>query len=82
MNKHSLRDAINAKCKDCIYDPLSGLGAWREQVTACTATECPLYPVRPRSKARRPFPSLQEGKRIAKPVPNNAQRSAISDRGD
>lgn len=60
MNKHSLRDAINAKCKDCIYDPLSGQGAWREQVTACTATGCPLYPVRPKSKARRAIPSLQE----------------------
>jgi hypothetical protein len=33
----SLRQAINAKCKDCIYDPLSGLGTWREQVARCTA---------------------------------------------
>lgn len=39
----SLRTAINAKCKDCIYDRLAG-GTWRRQVEACTATTCPLYP--------------------------------------
>ena len=48
----SLRGAINAKCKDCIYDPLSGLGAWREQVEGCTSYNCPLYPYRPTSKRR------------------------------
>jgi hypothetical protein len=42
-----LRAAINAKCKDCIYDPLSGLGYWRQQVGACTAKSCPFWPVRP-----------------------------------
>lgn len=47
----SLRKAIDAKCRDCIYDPLSGLGNWRQQVTGCTATDCPLYPVRPVSKS-------------------------------
>ena len=26
----SLRNAINAKCRDCIYDPLCGGGTWRE----------------------------------------------------
>ena len=60
MQKRSLRDAINAKGKDCIYDPLSGLGAWREQVAGCTATDCPLYPVRPTTTARRVIASLQE----------------------
>lgn len=48
----SLRAAINAKCRDCIYDPESGLGNWRQQVSSCTATECPLYSVRPLSKSR------------------------------
>jgi len=43
----SLRAAINAKCKDCIYDPHSGLGNWRQQVTLCTIKTCPLWPVRP-----------------------------------
>jgi len=46
----SLRDSINGKCRDCIYDPLSGLGNWRQQVEACTAKACPLWPVRPVSK--------------------------------
>jgi len=48
----SLRKSINDKCKDCIYDPLSGLGTWRQQTEGCTATECPLYEVRPRSKTK------------------------------
>ena len=46
----SLRRAINAKCVDCIHDPLSGLGNWRQQVEACTSKACPLWPVRPVSK--------------------------------
>jgi len=43
----SLRAAINAKCRECIYDPTSGGGTWREQVAACTAPKCPLFSVRP-----------------------------------
>jgi hypothetical protein len=43
----SLRAAINAKCKDCIYDPKCGGGTWREQVAQCPSTDCPLWPVRP-----------------------------------
>lgn len=43
----SLRTAINLKCRDCIYDPKSGLGTWREQAAQCTVTSCPLYAVRP-----------------------------------
>lgn len=46
----SLRKAINAKCKECIYDPYSGDGNWRQQVTGCTAISCPLFAVRPLSK--------------------------------
>lgn len=38
---------INAKCIECIYDPESGDGNWRQQITACTAPDCPLYPIRP-----------------------------------
>lgn len=48
----SLRSAIDAKCKDCIYDDLER-GRWREQVDACTVTECPLHAVRTRSTAAR-----------------------------
>ena len=43
----SMRDAINKKCKDCIYDDLSGLGTWRQQTEGCTSTDCPLYLLRP-----------------------------------
>lgn len=42
-----LRASINAKCKDCIYDPKSGLGTWRQQVEACSCLDCPLWLVRP-----------------------------------
>ena len=45
--------AINAKCKDCIYDPLSGLGTWRQQTEACTIKTCSLWPYRPKSIASR-----------------------------
>jgi len=43
----SLREAINNKCKECIYDSRSK-GTWRQQVKDCTSTSCPLYSVRPR----------------------------------
>lgn len=46
----SLRVSIDAKCLECIYDPRSGNGGWREQVEACTSRTCPLYPVRPLPK--------------------------------
>lgn len=42
----SLRKLINAKCKECIYDPCAQ-GSWRQQVKECTSYDCPLYPVRP-----------------------------------
>jgi hypothetical protein len=48
----SLRKAINDYCKGCIYDSLSGLGTWRQQVEGCTSPECELYPVRPKSDTR------------------------------
>lgn len=48
----SLRVAINAMCKSCIYDPASGLGTWREQVGACSCTRCPLHAVRPLPRYR------------------------------
>lgn len=45
--KRSMRNAINAFCKECIYDPYSGCGTWRQQVGACISTDCPLYAYRP-----------------------------------
>jgi hypothetical protein len=44
--KTSRAAAIAAKCRDCIYDPLSA-GTWREQVAACESGNCPLFDVRP-----------------------------------
>lgn len=46
------QQSINAKCKDCIYDPLAG-GTWRQQAENCTVTSCSLYPYRPVSKPRK-----------------------------
>jgi hypothetical protein len=47
ITKPSLRSAINKKFRECICDPISGDGTWRQQVAACSARTCPLYPVRP-----------------------------------
>ncbi len=49
----SLRKAINEKCKDCIYDDLAA-GSWLQQATLCSSSDCPLYEVRPQTKARIP----------------------------
>ena len=49
MKGYSLRKAIDAKYKECIYDPIGGQGRWREQTENCTVKNCPLYPVRPKS---------------------------------
>jgi hypothetical protein len=44
--KAGLRGKIDAKCVECIYDPIAGKGTWRQQVLACTAVSCPLHDVR------------------------------------
>jgi hypothetical protein len=46
----SMRAAINAKCKDCIYDSCAP-GNWRQQVQACTISTCSLWAYRPKSSA-------------------------------
>jgi hypothetical protein len=51
-SRPSLRAAIDAKCKSCIYDPGS-YGNWREQVSSCSSANCPLHPLRPISGAFR-----------------------------
>ena len=53
--KLTRQQAINAMCKDCIYDPKM-LGGWRQQVEQCPMKACPLYPYRPipkKSKAEK-----------------------------
>ena len=55
MSRPSLRAAINAMCKSCLYDPGNGDGAWREQVQGCSSSNCPLHAVRPSPvKAKKP----------------------------
>lgn len=49
----SMRKAINAKRKECIYDSQS-TGTWRQQVEACTSPKYPLFPLRPVSKPETP----------------------------
>jgi len=51
----SLRKAIDAHCKSCGYDPKSGLGGWKQQITDCPCTQCHLYAVRPRTLRKRVF---------------------------
>ena len=45
----SLRNAINQKCKDCIYDPEVD-GGWIQQVSLCELTDCSLWPYRPKPR--------------------------------
>ena len=47
IDRRSLRAAVDAKCRDCIYDPMSGAGTWREQVSQCRIVSCPLWAMRP-----------------------------------
>ena len=44
--KYSLRQAINDKCRSCVFDE-ANVGSWRVQVTLCSCNSCPLYEVRP-----------------------------------
>ena len=42
----SRKKAVEAFCKECLYDPLSA-GTWRMQIELCSAYACPLWRVRP-----------------------------------
>jgi len=69
----SLRQAINAKCRECIFDR-HGEGNWKQQVTACSSTRCPLYTVRPTSlsvekTANLPPESMLESTISGDPIP-------------
>jgi hypothetical protein len=48
----SLRKAINAKCKKCIYDSIGGSRSWCDQAANCTSRLSPLYENRPNPSAR------------------------------
>ena len=45
--------AIEAKCKECIYDPLDD-GTWRQQVEGCDLVDCSLWGYRPKSRSKMP----------------------------
>ena len=47
------QQAINAKCKDCIYDPLD-TGTCLKQTELCTMEDCSLYPYRPIPQGSKP----------------------------
>ena len=47
------QQAIDAKCKDCIYDPEDS-GTWRQQVERCELIECSLWNYRPKSRSKMP----------------------------
>ena len=44
------KQAIDAHCRDCIYDAQS-IGTWRYQVEACTSLNCKLHQFRPLTKS-------------------------------
>lgn len=67
----SLRSAIDAMCRACIHDPGSGNGAWREQVSACSSSNCPLHPVRPQTGRK-----ASRGAPIARSVANDSGAAA------
>ena len=58
----SLRKAINAKCKQCVYDPMD-VGTAAQQIAACICSDCPLHPVRPITTKQLPV-SLLEAYRV------------------
>jgi hypothetical protein len=86
MNAPSLRGAINAYCRECIYDHLGG-GTCRQQIIKCTILKCPLYPVRPgAAKPERTYSEAQlaaqqklieQGRQNARKAPVCLQESAI-----
>jgi len=46
MRNMTRQEAIDAKCVECIFDPLED-GTWRQQVKACDIESCALHPYRP-----------------------------------
>ena len=58
----SLRKAVNAKCRQCTYDPLDA-GTAAQQISVCIDSDCPLHSVRPITTKRLPI-SLLEAYRV------------------
>ena len=47
------QEAINEKCKECIYDP-EVEGTWRMQIETCELIDCALWEYRPKSRSKTP----------------------------
>ncbi|MEO2173439.1 MAG: hypothetical protein ABGY96_05010 [bacterium] len=47
------QQAIEAKCKECIYDP-EVEGTWRMQADACELIDCALWKYRPKPRRKTP----------------------------
>lgn len=58
------QSAIDAKCKDCLYDPGCGKGTWKEQIAQCMSTTCPLWPYRPAPRGGQWFDPPRDPSRI------------------
>ena len=56
-------EAIAAKCRDCLYDDKAA-GTWRQQVTACHLTDCPLWRFRPLAGGVPPFIRARDAARL------------------
>ncbi len=54
----SLRKAINAKCRECTYDPFD-VGTAAQQIAVCIDSDCPLHSVRPITTKRLPISLLE-----------------------
>ena len=54
----SLRKAINAKCKQCVYDAMD-VGTAAQQIAACICRDCPLHKVRPITTKQLPVSLLE-----------------------
>ena len=54
----SLRKAVNAKCRQCTYDPFDA-GTAAQQIAVCIDSDCPLHPVRPLTTTRLPISLLE-----------------------
>jgi len=59
MKPLTRKQAINEKCRDCVYDPANG-GSWRQQVTLCPCDDCAVWPWRPVSGSDLPEPLLDQ----------------------
>ena len=62
--------AINEKCRECIYDSMAG-GSWLAQVEGCTMTTCALYSFRPVTSATR---KLRQEEKMSKMSPYELEK--------